>query len=55
MTTYKASTTFTETDITTLINFSTIPVFADNTSAITGGLIAGQLYRTATGEPRIVI
>jgi len=55
MANYKASTTFTETDITTLINFSDISVFANNADAITGGLVNGDLYRTSAGDPKIVI
>jgi hypothetical protein len=31
------------------------PTFADNATAISGGLIAGNIYKTATGELRIVI
>lgn len=27
-------------------NFTTLPVYTDNTAAITGGLRIGQLYRT---------
>jgi hypothetical protein len=35
------------------INFTGLPVFADEAAAITGGLQTGDLYRTATGEIRI--
>ena len=52
---FKASVVFSETDITTQINFSTIPVYADNAAAVAGGLAAGSLYRTAAGMPLIVI
>ena len=31
------------------VNIKTLPVYADNSAAITGGLIAGDLYRTSTG------
>ncbi len=31
-----------------------LPVFADNAAAITGGLTVGKLYRTATGELKVV-
>ncbi|NRA79850.1 MAG: hypothetical protein HRU18_16720 [Pseudoalteromonas sp.] len=55
MANYKASVVFAETDITTQINFSTIPVYADNAAAITGGLSAGNLYRTSSGDAKIVI
>lgn len=55
MSIYKASTTFTETDITTLINFSSISVYANNADAITGGLVSGNLYRTASGDMKTVV
>lgn len=32
-----------------------LPVYADNTAATGGGLAAGRVYRTATGELRIVV
>ena len=32
-----------------------LPVFADNAAAIAGDLGIGTLYRTATGELRIVV
>lgn len=35
------------------INFTGLPVFADEAAATTGGLETGDLYRTATGEIRI--
>jgi hypothetical protein len=31
-----------------------LPVYADNAAALAGGLIAGQMYRTATGDLKIV-
>jgi hypothetical protein len=31
-----------------------LPVFADNAAALAGGLTAGKLYRTATGELKVV-
>lgn len=31
-----------------------LPVYADNTAALAGGLIAGDLYRTSTGDLMIV-
>jgi hypothetical protein len=34
---------------------STFLTFADNAAAITGGLAVGTLYKTATGEVRIVV
>lgn len=32
-----------------------LPVFADNAAALLGGLVVGNVYRTATGELRIVV
>ncbi len=32
-----------------------IPIYADNATAIIGGLVATQLYKTVTGEVRIVV
>lgn len=31
-----------------------LPVYADNVAALAGGLVAGQMYRTATGDLKIV-
>ncbi len=31
-----------------------LPVFADNAAALAGGLVAGDMYRTATGDLKIV-
>jgi len=33
-----------------IINFSNAPVYADNAAATTGGLAAGDVYRTSTGQ-----
>ncbi|MEW4923999.1 hypothetical protein [Algibacter sp. 2305UL17-15] len=35
------------------INFTGLPVYADDAAAVTGGLTTGDMYRTATGELRI--
>lgn len=35
--------------------FAVLPTFADNTTAVTGGLNVGDIYKTATGEVRITI
>ena len=35
------------------INFTGLPEFADDTAAGVGGLVAGDVYKTATGELRI--
>jgi peptide/nickel transport system permease protein len=32
-----------------------LPIYADNATALAGGLIAGDVYKTATGELRIVV
>jgi hypothetical protein len=33
----------------------TLQTFADNTAALAGGLVVGDVYATATGEVRIVV
>ncbi len=40
-----------------LFNANTIllPLYADNATAVSGGLSVGYFYKTATGEVRIVI
>ncbi|MEO6285839.1 MAG: right-handed parallel beta-helix repeat-containing protein [Dyadobacter sp.] len=37
-----------------VVKLSSVPVFADNAAATTGGLATGTVYRTTTGEVRIV-
>lgn len=37
------------------IDFASLPVFADNAAAVTGGLSANDIYRTAAGAVRIVV
>jgi hypothetical protein len=32
-----------------------LPVFADNAAAVSGGLLAGQIYNTSAGALRIVV
>jgi len=39
---------------TRVINFSNAPVYADNAAAKTGGLVDGDVYRTSTGDLKIV-
>jgi hypothetical protein len=39
----------------TTITLTNVAVFADNAAALAGGLAVGEVYRTATGELRIVI
>jgi len=41
-------------DILTLIG-STFPTYANNAAAVAGGLAVNRLYKTATGEVRIVV
>jgi hypothetical protein len=38
---------------TGVINSGTVPTYADDAAAGTGGLVAGDIYKTATGELRI--
>jgi hypothetical protein len=38
----------------TLLENNSLPVFPDNAAALSGGLQAGQMYRTATGDLKIV-
>jgi hypothetical protein len=39
----------------TTIKLTGLPVFADNATALAGDLVEGDVYRTATGELRIVV
>lgn len=36
-------------------DFSSLPVYANNAAALAGGLKQGMVYKTATGELRIVV
>jgi hypothetical protein len=36
------------------IENGTLPIFADNAAALAGGLSVGKLYRTSTGDLKIV-
>ena len=38
----------------TMIKNAGLPVYADNAAALAGGLVAGEMYRTATGDLKIV-
>ena len=38
-----------------LISLPGLPVFANNSAAISGGLTVGYIYQTSTGEVRIVV
>jgi len=39
----------------TSLTLTNLPVFADNAAALAGDLAEGAVYRTATGELRIVV
>ena len=37
------------------LNLTNLPIYANNAAAITGGLAVNDVYKTATGELRIVV
>jgi hypothetical protein len=37
-----------------IINIANTPTYADNAAAKTGGLVDGDVYRTSTGDLKIV-
>ena len=41
--------------IFTTLRLTALPIFANNAAALAGGLIAGDVYKTSTGELRIVV
>ena len=41
--------------IFTTLKLTALPIYANNAAAVTGGLIEGDVYKTATGELRIVV
>lgn len=41
--------------IFTTLRLTALPVYANNAAAIAGGLVVGDIYKTATGELRIVV
>jgi len=41
--------------ISTTIRLTALPTYVDNAAAVAGGLIAGDVYKTSTGELRIVV
>jgi len=41
--------------IFTTLKLTALPIYANNAAALAGGLIAGDVYKTATGELRIVV
>lgn len=41
--------------IFTTLRLTALPIYANNAAAVAGGLIAGDVYKTSTGELRIVV
>ena len=41
--------------IFTSLKLTALPIYANNAAAIAGGLIATDVYKTSTGELRIVV
>lgn len=41
--------------IFTTLRLTSLPVYANNAAALAGGLIANDVYKTSTGELRIVV
>lgn len=41
--------------IFTTLRLTALPVYANNAGAVAGGLIVGDVYKTSTGELRIVV
>jgi hypothetical protein len=41
--------------IFTTLKLTALPIYANNVAALAGGLIAGDVYKTSTGELRIVV
>lgn len=41
--------------IFTTLRLTALPIYANNAAAVSGGLIAGDVYKTSTGELRIVV
>ena len=37
------------------LKLTSLPVYANNAAAVAGGLIEGDVYKTSTGELRIVV
>lgn len=37
------------------VSAPSLPTYADNAAAVTGGLAVGKIYKTATGEVRVVV
>ena len=41
--------------IFTTLRLTALPIYANNAAALAGGLIADDVYKTSTGELRIVV
>lgn len=41
--------------IFTSLTLTALPIYANNAAAIAGGLVANDVYKTSTGELRIVV
>lgn len=41
--------------IFTTLKLTALPIYANNAAALAGGLIDGDVYKTSTGELRIVV
>jgi hypothetical protein len=52
---YNAQDGLTITSADGIISIDGLPVYADNAAALVGGLVATNLYRTATGDLKIVV
>jgi len=39
----------------TTLQLTALPIYANNAAAIAGGLTVGDIYKTSTGELRIVV
>lgn len=41
--------------IFTTLKLTALPIYANNAAAVAGGLVEGDVYKTSTGELRIVV
>jgi hypothetical protein len=39
-----------KTNLMAMLNVATVPIYADNTAAVAGGLVLGDVYRNSTGQ-----
>jgi hypothetical protein len=51
----KANGIYTLATLSDILKIANVPVYATNAAAITGGLVADNIYKTVTGELRIVV